>query len=63
MNLRIWLPLWVWRRLVKRNPWLLADQGKVTRSRTLEIGPLSIEVNSETALSPEKRARLLAERK
>jgi hypothetical protein len=61
MKLNFPLPIWLLRWLVRRNPWLLSDSGKVTRSRTLDLGLLDIDVTTAISLDPVKKARLLAE--
>ena len=55
------LPMFMLRRLVRRYPWLLAEGGGVTRSRTLNLGPLELGVESGMKLAPRQRAKLLAE--
>ncbi|ONG53294.1 hypothetical protein BKE38_12595 [Pseudoroseomonas deserti] len=51
-------PLWLLRWVTKRNPWLLSDQGTVTRSRRLDLGFMGIEVDASIRLDDDARARL-----
>ena len=55
------LPMFVLRWIVRRNPWLLAHNGAVRRSRTLSLGFFEIEIENEMELLPEQRAKLQAE--
>lgn len=55
------MPMFLLRRLVRENPWLLADNGFMRRSSKLMLGPLELELESETVLTPKQRARLQAE--
>lgn len=52
------IPLWILRRVVKRNPWLLSDEGRVRRTLTWGI----FRVDCACALSSKNKAILLAER-
>lgn len=63
MNLHLPLPLWLLRRIVRRNPWLLSDSGQVTRGRKLDLGFMEVDVATSMALDPAKKAQLLATQK
>lgn len=56
------LPFWLVRRIARRNPWLLVDNGQVTRSGELDLGIVTIAVAGGVRLRPDQRERLLAER-
>lgn len=56
------LPFWLVRRIARRNPWLLADNGQVTRSGELDLGFVTVAVAGGVRLRPDQRERLLAER-
>ena len=56
------LPFWLVRRIARRNPWLLAEDGQVSRSGELDLGFVSIAVDGSLQLHPDQRERLLAER-
>jgi hypothetical protein len=55
------LPTWVVRRIVRQNPWLLSDDGTVSRSVTYGFGIGEIPISTRTMLLPAQRARLIAE--
>lgn len=55
------LPLFIMRRLVRQNPWLLAESGSTRRSAILVLGPLELEVETETILTAGQKAKLQAE--
>lgn len=55
------LPMFMLRRLLRQNPWLLAENGFRRRSTKLSFGPFEIEIESETVLTPRQRAQLQAE--
>jgi hypothetical protein len=50
------------RRIVRRNPWLLADDGQISRSQRLGLWLFDAEVSSAVSLLSEQKAKLLAER-
>lgn len=60
MNIK--LPMWVLRRIVRKNPWLLSTSGVVSRSLTVDVLLWEITVDSSWELLPEERERLIAER-
>lgn len=61
--MQIWLPLWVLRRLVQANPWLLSNTGDVKRTLNVPVlGLGTLEVQATMSLSEKQRQRLLAER-
>jgi hypothetical protein len=53
--------MFVVRRLVRQNPWLLAKNGFARRSATFVFGPLELELETETILTPSQKAKLQAE--
>lgn len=55
------LPFWLVRRIARRNPWLLAENGQVTRSGELDLGIVTIAVAGGVRLRPDQRERLLTE--
>jgi hypothetical protein len=55
-------PLWLLRRLVKRNPWLLASSGVVKQSLIVEFLFWEFTLDTEMELSSSERERLIAER-
>ncbi|PLR28082.1 hypothetical protein SGCZBJ_03465 [Caulobacter zeae] len=54
--------MWLLRKLVKRNPWLLSNEGSVRRSLVLEILGFEFSVDSDLSLTPKEKALLQAER-
>lgn len=60
MNIR--LPMWVLRRVVQRNPWLLSSSGVVSKSLIIDFLWWEITIDSSWELLPEERERLLKER-
>jgi len=58
---RMPIPMFMLRKIVRQNPWLLADNGVVRETQTLVIGPLEIEIESSTELLPKQKAKLQAE--
>ncbi|MBC9208897.1 hypothetical protein IBL26_18770 [Roseomonas aerophila] len=63
MEMRFPLPLWLLRRLVRRNPWLLSDSGQVTRGRKLDLGFMEVDIDTTLSLNPRRKAQLLARQK
>jgi hypothetical protein len=61
MRLFLPFPLWFIRMVVRRNPWLLAERGEVSRSHDLDLGICEISVATSVTLLPKHRARLQAE--
>lgn len=60
--MKIWLPMWLLRRLARANPWLLSSRGEV--NRTLEVpvpGMGTLEIYANFSLSEKQRQKLLAE--
>ena len=56
------LPMFVLRRIVRRNPWLLANDGVVRRAQKLDVlGVFDLEIESAATLSPKQKAILQAE--
>jgi hypothetical protein len=55
------VPMFVLRRLVRQNPWLLSETGTVRRSFTVSLGILELEVQSHAARKPKQKAKLQAE--
>ena len=60
MNIR--LPLWVLRRFVRRNPWLLSTAGTVSRSLVLDVFLWEMTIDTSWELLPDVRKRLIMER-
>lgn len=60
--MNIWLPLWVLRRLVRRNPWLLSTTGTVSRSLVLDVFLWEMTIDTSWELRPDVRKRLIMER-
>lgn len=60
MNIR--LPLWVLRRIVRRNPWLLSTTGTVSRSLVLDVFLWEMTIDTSWELLPDVRKRLIMER-
>lgn len=60
MNIK--LPMWLLRRIVRKNPWLLSTSGVVSRSLIIEVLLWEITVDSSWELLPEERERLIVER-
>lgn len=56
------LPFWLVRRIARRNPWLLAEGGRVARGGELDLGIVTVAVSGDVRLRPDQRERLLAER-
>lgn len=56
------MPLFILRRVVRCNPWLLADAGKISRNATLDLGIITVQVNGLMTLRPAQKAKLLVER-
>lgn len=63
MKMSFPLPLWLLRRLVRRNPWLLSDSGQLKRGRKLDLGFIEVDIDTTISLDPERKARLLASQK
>lgn len=60
--MKIWLPLWILRRLARSNPWLLSQSGEVKRSLSIPVlGLGTLEVRGAMSLSEKQRQRLLSE--
>ena len=56
------LPMFVLRRIVRRNPWLLADEGVIRRGGKLDVfGVFALEMDTAATLSPKQKATLQAE--
>lgn len=55
------LPMFILRRIVRKNPWLLADNGFTSQSRVLSLGLFDIEIDAKASLDPKQKARLQAE--
>ena len=60
MNIK--LPMFVLRRVVRKNPWLLSTSGVVRRALTIEFFLWEITIDSSWELLPEEREQLLKER-
>lgn len=60
MNIR--LPIWVLRRIVRKNPWLLSASGTVSRSVAIDFFLWELTLDSSWELHPEEREQLLRER-
>lgn len=56
------LPLWVLRRIVRKNPWLLSTSGVVSRSLTIDVFFGEIEISGSWQLLDDDRQRLIKER-
>ncbi len=56
------LPLWVLRRLVRKNPWLLSTSGVVSRSITIDVFFWETTVWGSWQLLADDRERLIKER-
>jgi hypothetical protein len=56
------LPVWVLRRLVRKNPWLLSTSGVVSRSITIDLFFGEVTVWGSWQLLDEDRERLIKER-
>ncbi|NGM51862.1 hypothetical protein G5B46_19810 [Caulobacter sp. 602-2] len=56
------LPRWLLRKLVKRNPWLLSNEGNVRRALVLDFLLFELEIESDLSLDPKLKAQLQAER-
>lgn len=50
------LPMWLLRRIVRRNPWMLGEGNSVSRTATLDLWIIQIEAQNVIALTPETRA-------
>lgn len=61
MNINLPLPLFLLRRLVRQNPWLLSDSGRVRRTASLNLGPIALDIEAEAVLPAAKKAKLQAE--
>ena len=55
------LPRWLLRKIVRRNPWLLSDEGRVRRTFVLEIFGFELELYGDLSLTPEEKAFFQAE--
>jgi hypothetical protein len=55
------LPMFVLRRIVRKNPWLLGENGFTRRTCTLDLGLCELEVEAEGVLGPKEKAKLQAE--
>jgi len=55
------LPMFILRRIVRKNPWLLGQNGFTRRAHRLDLGICELELESEATLSPKQKARLQAE--
>lgn len=56
------LPFWIVRRLARRNPWLLATNGTVSRSMVIDFFWWECTIDTTYALSEKERLRLIEER-
>ena len=55
------LPRWLLRKIVRRNPWLLSDEGRVRRTVALEVFGFELELYGDLSLTPEEKAFFQAE--
>ncbi|WP_419318596.1 hypothetical protein ACN2C7_17210 [Caulobacter sp. ErkDOM-E] len=55
------LPRWLLRKIVRRNPWLLSDEGRVRRTVVLEVFGFELELYGDLSLTPEEKAFFQAE--
>lgn len=53
-----WLPAWLLRRIVRRNPWLAAQGGTVNRAVRLDLWLFGLTVHGSACLTPRARAKL-----
>jgi hypothetical protein len=56
------LPMWVLRRIVRRNPWLLSSGGAVSRPLTFEVFGWELTIDTAWRLLDAERERLIEER-
>ena len=57
----LWMPMWLLRRIVRRNPWLMADGGAINRAVRLDLWLVSFEAHGAMHLTPKCREKLLSE--
>lgn len=55
------LPRWLLRKIVRRNPWLLSDEGRVRRTIVVEVFGFECELYGDFGLTPEEKAFFQAE--
>ena len=60
-GMRIPMPMFLLRRIVRENPWLLSESGNVRRNIKIPLGLFAIEVTARVQLLPKQKARLLTE--
>ena len=60
--MRVPMPMFLLRRIVRENPWLMSEPGNVRRNIKIPLGLFFIEVDAKMQLLPKQKARLLAER-
>jgi hypothetical protein len=56
------MPMFMLRRIVRENPWLLSESGNVRRNIKIPLGLFALEITARMQLLPKQKARLLAER-
>lgn len=55
------LPRWLMRKIVRRNPWLLSDEGRVRRTVVLKVFGFELEFYGDFCLTPEEKDFFQAE--
>lgn len=55
------MPMWLVRKIVRRNPWLMADNGSVKRRISIPLLLVTWNFTRTITLGEKERARLLKE--
>ena len=61
MTIKVRLPMFLLRHIVRKNPWLLGEGFPTRRSANIDLGIFGLEIEGEIELLPEQKARLRAE--
>ena len=61
MPIHLQPPLFIMRKIVRENPWLLAQKGAVRNTVKLDLGVPGLSIETAISMTPETRAILQAE--
>jgi hypothetical protein len=62
IGMKIEAPFWLLRRLARRYPWLLSNNGSVSRSLAFNVFFWELTIDTTWALGDDERERLIRER-